>query len=291
MRRALKEADAEVVIVFVGRTIIQTILASTGLRYRIIACERNDPATQSLGRFWNGLRRIVYPRAGLVTANSQGALEHMARYVPAHRLRLVRNPVKLLEHSAEERDPAFIVVGRLVTQKGHETILRAFAAISSRLPAWRLWILGQGPLEAQLRNLCAELKVQDRVDWHGLVTGPEAYLQRASVFVSASRYEGMPNAMLEAMSAGLPVIVSDASPGPLEMVRDQESGRVFSQGSIRRLSEAMFELATDSALRTALGTEGRKTVEAVSEQRVFDLWDDLRIEAGGRVSNPPPRSV
>lgn len=286
MRRALKQADAEVVFVFVGRTIIQTILANTGLHYRIIACERNDPANQSLGRFWDGLRRFTYRRADFVTANSRGAIEHLEAYVPHDKLRLVRNPVKLYEtNPGQQREPAFVVVGRLVAQKGHEAILRAFASIAPRLPGWRLWILGQGHREASLKTLCHQLGIRDRVDWHGLVPHPETYYQRASVFVSASSYEGMPNAMLEAMSAGLPVVVSDSSPGPLEMVQDRESGVVFPHGSILQLSKVMDELATDATLRDSLGRGGRASVEAFSEDRVFQMWDDLCAEVGGGLTS------
>ena len=290
LRRALKQADADVVFVFVGRTIIQTILASRGLRYRIIACERNDPAIQSLGRFWDGLRRIVYRRADLVTANSQGALEHLKTYVPRYKLRLVRNPVRLYERGpGQKREPAFVVVGRLVPQKGHESILRAFASVAPGLPDWRLWIIGQGRRENDLKALSEELGIGDLVDWYGLVPEPEPYYLRASVFVSASSYEGMPNAMLEAMSASLSVIVSDASPGPLEMVHDRESGVVFPHGSLPRLSETMFELANDAMLRDSLGSAGRAIVEEFSEERVFKVWDELRAEAVGRpIATPPP---
>jgi GalNAc-alpha-(1->4)-GalNAc-alpha-(1->3)-diNAcBac-PP-undecaprenol alpha-1,4-N-acetyl-D-galactosaminyltransferase len=288
LRRALKQADADVVFVFVGRTIIQTILASRGLRYRIIACERNDPAIQSLGRFWDWLRPLVYRRADIVTANSQGAINHLATYVPRPKLRLVRNPVRLYERvSGQKREPAFVVVGRLVAQKGHESILRAFASVASRLPDWRLWVIGQGKREVDLKVLSEELGISEFVDWYGLVPQPEPYYLRASVFVSASSYEGMPNAMLEAMSAGLPVIVSDASPGPLEMVHDQESGVVVPHGSGSRLSEAMFELANDAMLRDSLGSAGRAIVEEFSEERVFEVWDELRVEAVGRPTTTP----
>lgn len=279
LRRALKRADAPLVFVFVGRTIIQTLLANTGLPYKIVACERNDPSTQSLGRQWDLLRRIIYPRAALVTANSRSAVEYMTAFVPRSRLRLVRNPVSLAEACDEaERERAFVVSGRLVSQKGHDTILRAFAQITSQVENWRIWILGRGELEKPLRALCRELGIEGRVDWFGLVPDPETYYARASVFICASLYEGMPNAMLEAMSARLPVILSDSCSGALELVEHGRTGLVFRQGCVASLAGAMLALATDSDQRRGLGDAGRTAVEAFSPERVFAAWDEIGEE-------------
>ncbi len=283
LRGALKKANAKVVIPFVGRTVVQTLLANCGLGSPVIACERNDPSAQSLGWAWDKLRRFTYPRATVVTANSTGALEYMASFVPTDRLRIVRNPVKQVDMSgASDRLPVFLVVGRLVRQKGHEHILRAFASVASRLEGWQLWILGQGDLEEQLRRSCADLGIADRVVWHGLVSDPGSYYRRASVFVSASAYEGMPNAMLEAMTSCLPVVVSDASPGPLEIVENGQSGLVYSLASPEGLAKAMASIADDPGLRDRLGEAGRLAVRQFSEDRVFEEWDRLVDEVVAR---------
>ncbi|NQV81973.1 MAG: glycosyltransferase [Alphaproteobacteria bacterium] len=276
LRRALKKAAAPVIVVFVGRTILHTILANIGLPSQIVASERNDPAIQRLGYPWDTLRKFLYRRARLVTANSEGAIRYLRTFVPEEKLALVRNPVKLPALSAEaNREEVFLAVGRLIHKKGYDVLLAAFAVFAARIPSWRLWIVGRGELEASLKERCIEMGIADRVQWFGLVNDPGPYYLSAGVMVMASRHEGMPNVLLEAMAHGLPVIVTDSSPGPLELVCDGENGRVVESENPVALAEVMEQLARDRDLRQALGAAARRDVAVFADLGVFHMWDEV----------------
>jgi len=291
LRRTIRAADAPVVISFVGRTVITSIVACMGLSVRLIISERNDPSRQSLGWVWDILRRLLYRHADLVTANTTGALTALSEFVPSDKLALVPNPVAVPTAVGDtRRRPIFLSVGRLTYQKGFDVLVDAFARVARELPDWRLQVVGRGELQAALKGQAARQRVGDRVDWPGLVADPTPYYSSAEVFVLSSRYEGMPNALLEAMNHGLSVIVTDVSPGPLEYVRDGVSGLVVPADDPKRLAKAMVRLANDPALRHRLGSEAAACVEQLRPENVIDIWNRVvGLPADG--PTPPANST
>jgi GalNAc-alpha-(1->4)-GalNAc-alpha-(1->3)-diNAcBac-PP-undecaprenol alpha-1,4-N-acetyl-D-galactosaminyltransferase len=277
LRRAIRDSGASVVVAFIGRMAVMAVLACRGLPVKVVISERNDPARQSIGFPWDLLRRRVYPLADTVTANTRGALETMSAYVPAAKLALVPNPVmapSALPQPAAE-GPLFLAAGRLSRQKGFDILLDAFARIAGDVPGWRLAVLGDGPLGRELKEQATALGIAGRVIWPGLVDDPFAWYATADVFVLSSRYEGMPNVMLEAMSMGLPVVASDASPGPLEYAVSGETALIVPNEDPQRLAEAMAQLAHDDALRDKLGAAARARMAALRPENVWPLWDRL----------------
>jgi glycosyltransferase involved in cell wall biosynthesis len=228
---------------------------------------------------WNRLRRWLYKYADLVTANSRGALKAMQAYVDTEKLAFVPNPLVRLEPTADGPDrlsltpPFVLTVGRLHAQKAHDVLLEAFARLPAELADWRLAMIGRGEQEDALRAQATAMGIAARVDWHGQVADPFLFYRAAKIFVLASRYEGTPNALLEAMSCALPVIVSDASPGPLELVSDGETGLVVPVNDAGALARAIGRLATDAALRRRLGEAARQRVAEYELPNALALWE------------------
>jgi glycosyltransferase involved in cell wall biosynthesis len=256
-------------------TAVLTLLASRGLDVRIIACERNDPERQFFGRVWTLLRRLTYRWADVVTANSRGALDSLSAFMPSNKLVYVSNPVP----SAPRGDavsidhPMVLSIGRLHPQKGHDVLLKAFSIFLARHANWRLAIMGEGPAEAGLRALAIELGIANQVDWLGSRPDPYPWLRAARIFALPSRHEGTPNALLEAMSCGLPCIVSDASPGPLELLEDNISGLVVPVEDHAALATAMERLADDARLSWKLGEAARVRVGAHAPDLALQSWE------------------
>ncbi len=275
LRRSIKSSGAPIVVSFVGTTNLLTIMASVGLGLCVIISERNDPSRQSLGRIWDFLRRRLYKYADRVTANSHGVLEALADFTPRSKLYYVPNPL-VAPDETQKRDKlplSILAVGRLHQQKGYDILLPAFARIASQAPDWRLDILGDGLLRDQLHQQAGDLNIADRIEWHGRVSQPFLFYSNAAIFVLASRYEGTPNAMLEAMACGLPVIVTDASPGPLEFVEDGVSGLVVPAENEQALADAMLRLINDADLRRSLSDMARLRVIELELPNALATWE------------------
>jgi len=279
LRRYVKTCKAPVVVSFIRPTNAKVLLACFGLRNkRFVVCERNDPAKQIIPPPWGQLSRLIYRTADLVTANSHGALKTLAAFVPERKLTyvpniLTRNPGSDLNLES----PTILAVGRVVPQKALDILIRAFAEAQDQLQDWRLMILGEGPSKKDLVALAEDLSVDQKIDWPGHVAAPEAYYRASAIFALPSYYEGMPNALLEAMSSGLPVIVSDSSPGPLEVVEDGVSGVVVPLGDVEATANALRRLASDPDLRRSLGATASARTRAFEPSHALDVWTKVML--------------
>ena len=275
LRAAVLELRPALVLGFVDRANVAAVLACEGLDVPVLISERHDPVRNVLPAPWDRLRRRTYPRAALVTANTRAAIAALAGDVPPERLRWIPNPIVAPAAAPEPvRERSVLVVARLIPAKAHDVLLDAFARLADDLDDWRLVIVGRGPSEGTLRRRAATLGIAARVDWAGYVEDPAPWYARAGIFVLPSHHEGMPNALLEAMSAALPVVVTDGSPGPLEWIRDGENGLVVPVGAPAALAHAITRLARDPELRRRLGGRGREATHACALERVLADWDE-----------------
>ena len=174
--------------------------------------------------------------------------------------------------------PLALAVGRLIAQKDHATLLRAFARVRAEVSEARLAILGAGPLEAETRRLAAELDLGDAVVLPGR-TDIRDWLERADVFVHTSRWEGFGIVLLEAMLAGLPVVATRVSAVP-EVVADGDTGVLLEPGDVDGLAAALQALLTDRERARALGEAGRRRAReefsvARMAERTQAVYDDV----------------
>ena len=236
-----------------GATNIITVAASDGLRHRTVISERNDPSKQRLETPWEDLRPVLYPAADAVSANSHGALSSMRSYCPEGKLRHAPNPLILADGTHDTRSNALLFLARLVPQKAPDVLIEAFASFIRTAPGWKLHVAGDGPMAEELQMRVRALGLTDGVTFHGVVTDPTPLLTRCRIFVLPSRFEGTPNALLEAMGHRMACIVSDASPGPLRLIEHGVGGLVVETGSVEGLAGALGELSRDEQLQRKLG--------------------------------------
>jgi glycosyltransferase involved in cell wall biosynthesis len=173
--------------------------------------------------------------------------------------------------------PLALAVGRLIEQKDHATLLRAFARARAEVPDARLAILGAGPLEGVTRALASELGIADAVVLPGR-TEIRDWLARATVFAHSSRWEGFGIVLLEAMLASLPVVATRVSAVP-EVVEDGETGALVEAGDDEALGRELAALLADPTRARALGAAGRARARAEFSvrrmvERTLDVYRD-----------------
>jgi glycosyltransferase involved in cell wall biosynthesis len=283
LRRALRRIESPLIVSLGTPINVITLKACKGMKRRIVISERGDPKRLSQFKRWDVLVRKLYNHADLVTANTRGALRDMSGYVEEEKLAFVPNPLVISnsngngqrEVSALARMPVALTVGRLVWDKAQDVLLDAFALAGGDLDGWRLAIVGDGGLRDDLRMRAERLGIAGRVDWHGVVRDPHVFYHAADFFVLPSRREGTPNALLEAMSCGLPVIVSDGAPGPLELVEDGVTGLVVPVNDAAALASALRRLVSDGELRSRLGEAARARVSEHDLPLALAAWESV----------------
>ncbi|HZD11571.1 MAG TPA: glycosyltransferase [Candidatus Binatia bacterium] len=201
-----------------------------------------------------------------VALNQKVVRELSAVGVPRQKIVSLPNGVETNEIKPKREyrlhDPARIVyVGRLHKQKGLNTLLRAFCHVQEALGEGNacLRLVGDGPLGRSLADLAQQLGVGAAVEFAGLRDDVVAQLEEADIFVLPSRAEGLSNALLEAMSAGLPVIVSDI-PGNRDVIEHGANGLFFCADDAGSLAESLIYVLGRPDLRQQLGAAARRTV-------------------------------
>jgi GalNAc-alpha-(1->4)-GalNAc-alpha-(1->3)-diNAcBac-PP-undecaprenol alpha-1,4-N-acetyl-D-galactosaminyltransferase len=279
LRRVLRRVESPIVVALGTSINIITLKACRGLGRRLIISERSDPKRLSRSKKWDVLARTLYNHADLVTANTRGALRDLGEYVDAGKLAFVPNPLAPSngrngdDHATTAQAPIILNVGRLVSDKAQDVLLEAFAQLGDEFKGWRLALVGDGRLEEDLRGRASGLGLEGRVEWHGVVRDPYVFYRSATIFALPSRIEGTPNALLEAMSCGLPVVVSDGAPGLLELVEDGVTGLVVPVNDAAALAAALRRLARNSELRRRLGESARARVSEYDLPRALAAWE------------------
>ncbi|UFN46340.1 stealth conserved region 3 domain-containing protein [Nocardioides okcheonensis] len=235
------------------------------------------------------------PRADVVVSLTESMSRWLAGRLggAAPELQVIPNP---LPSHAQPRSPldqkTFVTAGRLAPEKQFEHVVDAFWRIHEDLPGWTLRIFGDGPRADNLRAQVRKLGLEDRVELPGAVDDLAAEWARASVAVLASRGEGYPLVLQEAMSAGVPAISYDCPSGPREIITHDVDGLLVPPASKAALAAAMLRVATDDDLRARLGEAALTRSERWDGQALARRWVDTFRTAVERRHDPlAPRRV
>lgn len=211
------------------------------------------------------VRRAALRRALAVVANSEG-LRDAAVAADGGEVLVIPNGVDAeffcpAEGSDQRsgKEVSILFAGRFQEQKNLDTLLSAAALLRGRGISFRLHLAGGGPLESALRGQAAELGLEGLIEWHGW-TEPARLrdLHRSChVFVNPSRYEGMPNAVLEAMASGLPIVASSVA-GNVSVVAEGRNGLLVPPREAEALATALARLAEDRPAAAAMGAHSRE---------------------------------
>lgn len=276
LRKALRNAEADVAVSFLDTTNVLTLLASRGLSLPVAVMERSNPAMHRIGWIWETLRRWTYPMADAIGVQTNGARD----YFPAklhERIRVIQNPIERPapgETSPDVHQPTILAVGRFSEVKRFELLIRVFAHLVDRHPDWHLTLVGDGPERIRLESVAREHGLGGAVHFPGFMeTAP--FFVKADIVALTSSYEGFPNAMLEAMSHGVPVVSFDCPHGPREIFEAVPGGVLVEDGNEEQLVSALSGLMGDEAERTRLGTTARQVNETYSKETIMAEWETM----------------
>lgn len=282
LRKAIRASRPDVVLSFMDRTNVLVLLALRGTGIPVVAAERNNPWMLPIGRGWERLRRVSYRWARTITVQSAELVDFFAGQPPA-RVVVIPNSVSPVAATDGTRKFLVLAAGRLETQKGFDTLIRAFAAFHAHAPQWHLRIVGEGSERPKLEALRASLGLDaSQVALPGRVVDMASEYAAAGLFVLSSRFEGFPNVLCEAMSHGCPVIATRCCSGPAEIVRDGVDGVLVAVDDVAALSGAMTALAGDATRCNALAAEARRLPERFPASVILDRWAQVLSAAALR---------
>jgi len=236
---------------------------------------------------WKWLYRRFYKFADKIICQSDSMLIDLVQNFAVPRENTVRiyNPVDVdrikrladsLPNPYSGPSPRLVAAGRLCNQKGFDVLLDALALVRQTFPSAQLTILGEGPLEAGLKAQRDRLGLQEAVHFAGFQPNPYPYFKHADLFVLASRYEGLPNVVLESLALGVPVVATDCPGGIQEIHRLCLGGVTICQTDHESLAASMVSECARSRSQRPSGLGDLKRLGREFEvQEVIGCYEDL----------------
>lgn len=282
LRRTLDADSYDIVISFLTKINVLTLLATLGRHTPVIVSERNNPDRQPAHPLWQMMLYRLYPRAaGIVTLTERAKAQ--LRIADTSRVTVIPNPIPLLAFQPRHDKPRQLVaVGRLTEQKGFDLLIDAFARLAARFPDWNLVIFGEGPERSRLEAMVRAHELRQRIYLPGNTRRHAEWISAASMFVLPSRYEGFANVVGEAMQAGLAVVASDCDFGPGEMIEPEVSGLLVPPEDCAQLATALSRVMSSGTLLRQLGNNAKRRAALFDERIILDRWLSLIASAAER---------
>ena len=275
LRRYLKNKD--VILSFLAPFNVFTICSMFGLKVPVIVADRNDPRFVPQNKYIRKLRDIMYNFADGVVVQNENNKRYFSKYIQK-KSSIIFNPVDAESYKGialtTEKQRKIVCVGRLIKQKNNSMMLSAFANIAEEFKDYNLVFYGDGNMREKLLKQAEDLQIAERVVFAGNVKNVIENIKDASLYVMTSDYEGMPNALLEAMCAGLSVISTKVS-GAVDVIENHRNGALVEIGDVQGLAEEIKHFLKSKDLAEKCAKNAVKLADELEKKKIIRQWVDF----------------
>lgn len=284
LREFLKKERPDILIPFARKALYRGLMAAYFIKIPVLISIRTDPAGHYEERSDKIQIPLLFPRADGCVFQTQGAREFFAPRLQENS-RIILNPINPKYIGVPEpvkRTKTVVQSGRLVDFKNQPMLIRAFINVHQKHPDYDLKIYGGDSFDGTkeiLEQIIEENEAGAYVHLMGASDSLEKDMVDAALFAFTSDWEGLPNALMEAMALGLPIVATDCPcGGPRTIMTHEEDGLLIPIKDQQALEDGINRLIEDRALAERLGRQARKIAEKANANAVFEQWQDY-IEA------------
>lgn len=280
LKKCIRETNPDIVIAFAHLAIYRTLMATYRMKIPVLISIRTDPIGHYDGRLDKLYIPRLFPRADGCVFQTEGQREFFAPYLQENS-RIILNPLSekyIGVAPPASRRKAVVQSGRLVDFKYQHQLIDGFMIVHEKHPDWILEIWGPDSFDGTKEVLEERI---DRYDAHEFIflrgdsDSLEHDLLDGGVYAFSSEWEGLPNALMEAMALGLPIVSTDCPcGGPATLITDGEDGLLVPIHDPEALAAGMLRLIEDRELAERLGTNARRIADRAHPDIVFKQWAD-----------------
>lgn len=273
-RHFVKKYRPCIILSFLTLFNLLTLLSLSGIKIPIIVAERNDPKFIKGGKLVKVFRDLLYRRAKGVLCQTESIKKYF-RGCLSGKTYVIYNPVILSQDMIgcalnTKKINRIVSVGRLHPQKNHKLLIDAFKIFHNSHPDYTLTIYGKGELKATLNEYIDNIGMSDYIELAGEKENVKELILNSKIFVMTSCYEGMPNALIEAMCLGLPCISTRVS-GAEDLISNGVNGLLVNNDS-KEISEKISVIADNEEFARKIGNEAIKLYDLLKVQNISGIW-------------------
>ena len=273
---------ADIVISFMASFNMISVGALAFSGIPLIVADRSDPRQAPASRPRRILRDFLYVFADRVVTQTQNNKNYFSGKIQS-KCDVIANPVDMGEKHGQAlhtpKEKIVVTAGRLIAAKNHKMMMDAFANVHKDFSEYKLIIYGEGKYRGVLENYIKEKGYEEFVLLPGAEKEIFDKISCAELFVLSSNCEGMPNALLEAMCLGLPVVSTDVSGAP-DVIINEENGLLTHKGDTEQMAEAIRRMLTDRSLQQKCAENATKLEERLSVDKIYEQWMETCKKAG-----------
>lgn len=273
LRKHINSEKPDVVIAFMLEVYCVTLASLIGVSVPVISSERIDP--HFFGRAKGLLRWLLLRRTTHLVVQTVRIKDFYSAKLQS-RTTIIPNPVtdKVFTLTPTLKQKRIIAVGRLAYQKNYPMMFRAFAKVHHDFPDWQLVVYGNGPQKEEIRGVIERLGMEGHIILAGKSDHVVEEMNKSSLFVMSSDYEGMSNALLEAVCVGLPVISTDVS-GAKDLITEGVNGYIVPVGNERALTLALSSMLSSPEKMDEMGRQSKALAPRFREEQIVGQWEEL----------------
>lgn len=276
-RKILKEINSDVIFSIGGITNMYTIFCSNGIKSKVVISERNDPTREPESKGLRMLRDVLYEKTDIIVFQTEDAKSYYSKNIQS-KCTIIVNPLKegLPERYTGIRKKEIVTGCRLEAQKNLKMLIASFKKFSDEFPDYVLTIYGDGTQREMLESYIRELGLCEKVRLPGFEPNIHDKMRDCSMYVSSSDFEGISNAMLEALAIGMPSVVTDCPVGGARMfIENEVNGLLVPVGDADAFYKAMKKIASNMEFSDMLSTNAVKIRERLNLEHICKQWLDL----------------
>lgn len=274
IRKSVKYSKPDIVLSMADTFNGIVILSCLGLKTKVFIGDITKPDL-NFAFTTKLMKKLFYPYSvGFIAQTKSAANYYIIKFKNKLNIRVIGpivNKIEISENS--KRENIILNVGRLSPEKGQDRMVEIFSRLQNNQD-WRLVFTADGPLKPQIINLIQKHHLENKVELLGYVPNLNDLYSKASIFVLTSRFEGYPNALVEAMAAKLPCIVFNSFPVE-EIITDQKDGFIIPDGDNLEFINCLEMLINDENLRHQIGNEARLKVENFTSETISGQFIDF----------------
>ncbi|MEX0719970.1 MAG: glycosyltransferase [Balneolaceae bacterium] len=266
IRKKIRDIRPDFILVFGDLFNPLVLLSALGTNIPVFIGDMTSP-DYDYGKLHRILKKVLYPQsAGIVCQTKFAETYKKKEFGNKINTIVLDNPIREVQEHDVDKENIILYVGRFAREKAPDRLIKAFSLMEDK-QGWKLVMAGDGPMLEEMKALAASLGVKEETSFLGKVKNLDKLYAKASIYVLPSVLEGFPNALCEAMIAGLPVVCFDGFPSD-EIINNGHDGIIIKNGDIEELSLQLKRLMNDEELRQKLGNNAKEIRSRLDKEKI-----------------------